>query len=232
MQLVISGQRNMAPALAAKFCRLVNFSAPERSFFLALVRIEQAQTLKDRGEAEKAMRIAYRRLLTNPMSKAQEEIFRGWHHMLVRELVFLKDFEASGEYVSARLNGLITAAEGERSLALLKQAGFLVVGEEGRLKAAEPILDSGNNTFTHETMQAHHGETLVTWGLNLKKLDSKQQELGLLHIPIASEKIPELRKRIRAFQDEIIGWLESEKEPDRVVQLGTYLIPYSRGGEH
>lgn len=227
LQLVVSGQRNLSLPLAAKFCRLSHFTAAEQAYFLALVRYEDAGSEKEKSEAEKSRRIALRRLITGPMARDQAEVFSRWHHMLIRELAFLPGFEPSGDYVSRKLNGLITAEEAEESLAMLKRAGFLVV-REGRLVPAEPVLDSGNSVFTHEQMQRHHGETLVKWGRNLERLDPAQQELGLLHIPIASERIPELKKRIRRFQDEIIGWLESERNPDRVVQLGTYLIPFAK----
>lgn len=113
-----------------------------------------------------------------------------------------------------------------QSFALLFKAGFVVKDAKGRYRAADPVIDSGDATFTQEQMQKHHGETLGVWAKNLNRLNSKQQELGLLHIPIASEKIPELRARMRRFQDEIIGWLEAETQPDQLVQLGTYLMPF------
>lgn len=54
------------------------------------------------------------------------------------------------------------------------------------------------------------------------------QELGLINIPINSNKIPELKQKMRQFQDEIIGWLQSEDKPNCVVQLGSYLMPITK----
>lgn len=39
-----------------------------------------------------------------------------------------------------------------------------------------------------------------------------------------------LSQRIQLFQDEIIGWLQDEKEPTQIVQLGTYLVPMTKKG--
>ncbi len=234
LQLVILGERNLSAPLAARLCKLLQLNSDERAYFLALVEAESAGNEKEREEAEKNRRIALRKLLTTPMTLLHERIFSRWYHMLVRELVFLPDFEFSGEYVSRRLNGLISAAEGEESLNLLLKAGFVVYEDGpdgGRYRAASPVLDSGDGIFTHELMQKHHGETLATWGWNLGKLPKQELELGLLHIPIRSDRIPELKARIRRFQDEIIGWLESERDPDRLVQLGTYLIPFQKAPE-
>lgn len=225
--LVLSGQRNLSPELAKSLAEYLCLSVRERNYFLALVRKETARGEASLAEAEKARRVALRKLITSPMSRMQEEVFTRWYHMLVRELVFVKGFEPSGEYISAKLNRVVSVKEAEESLALLLRTGFLVPGDNGKLKAAEPVLDSGNTVFSRETMQKHHGETLKVWGEHLKELSPAEQELGLLHIPIRSERIPELRARIRRFQDEVIGWLESERDADRVVQLGTYLVPFS-----
>ena len=170
LQLVILGERNLSAPLAARLCKLLHLNSDERAYFLALVEAESAGNEKEREEAEKNRRIALRKLLTTPMTLLHERIFSRWYHMLVRELVFLPDFEFSGEYVSRRLNGLISAAEGEESLNLLLKAGFVVYEDGpdgGRYRAASPVLDSGDGIFTHELMQKHHGETLATWGWNL-----------------------------------------------------------------
>ncbi len=76
--------------------------------------------------------------------------------------------------------------------------------------------------------QMHHAETLKIWSKSLKLLKDPSLELGLLHIPITSERIPELKKRIRNFQDEIIGWLSDESSADTIVQVVTYLMPFGK----
>jgi len=73
-----------------------------------------------------------------------------------------------------------------------------------------------------------HADTLVAWSQIVADLPKSDRELGLINIPIHHSKIPELKKRIQQFQDEIIGWLHDEPTPTQVVQLGTYLIPISK----
>jgi uncharacterized protein (TIGR02147 family) len=111
---------------------------------------------------------------------------------------------------------------------MLLEAGFLQKDNDGRYRSKEVAIDTGDFTFSRSIIQSVHSQTLQSWASNLEKLGPKEQELGVLHIPISSDKIPELKARIRRFQDEIIGWLCEETKPDRVVQLGTYLIPYKK----
>ncbi len=228
MQLVISGQRGVSSDVAEKLCKVIGLKGAERSYFLGLVEREQATDNDTRKQAEKALLTARRKLITTHLDEVKEIVMSEWYHMLVRELVFLPSFEPTGCFVSAALNGLISDVEADRSIRLLLEAGCLVRDASGKWQAKDVALDSGDYTFKRHVMEKHHGDTLVAWGKNLANLNPTEQELGLIHIPIASDKIPELRERIRAFQDEIIGWLCEEKNPDRVVQLGTYLIPFDQ----
>lgn len=109
---------------------------------------------------------------------------------------------------------------------MLKRNELIAQDANGKWLSTEKVLDTGDTTFGRSAMAEHHMATLKMWSENLARFSVTEQELGLLHIPIASGKIPELRQRIRDFQDELIGWLMSESNPDRVVQVGTYLIPF------
>ncbi len=226
LQLVIQGDRNLSEDLAEKFGRLAKLSEGDRLYFCGLVRLAHAPNEQVAKEAEKQLLVARKKMSTTYLEKIKTEILSRWYHMLVRESVNLKDFEPSGEYISRKLSGLISPGQAEASLQLLLTAGLLKMDEAGRLRATDQVLDTGDGVFSYQMMHQTHGETLTEWGKNLSKLNPKEQELGLIHIPISSQKIPELRNRIRQFQDEIIGWLESESEADRLIQLGTYLIPF------
>jgi len=226
MQLVILGERNLSDELSAKMCRVMGLKGAQRAYFMALVHFEQARSNEDKERAEKQLLVATKKLVTNPIDKVRDQVVSEWYHMLVRELVLLPSFEPNGEYIAERLNHLITPEEAERSFRMLVQLGMIVQGLDGRFRPEDVAIDTGDYIFSRDQMEKHHGETLVTWGKNLSRLSPKEQELGLLHIPISSDKIPELRERIRKFQDEIVGWLCEETNGDRVVQLGTYMIPF------
>lgn len=228
MQLVLAGERNISDDLAIKLCEQLGLKGSQKNYFLAMVQYEQAKSSEEREKFEKILLAEKRKMVTSHVDKMKTEILSRWYHMLVRELVFLPNFEPSGEFISSALNGLISVQEAETSFRMLLESGFIERASDGKYVPKDAALDTGDFVFQRDLVREAHSQTLVAWGKNLKELNSNEQELGLLHIPIASEKIPELRERIRKFQDEIIGWLCEEKNPDRVVQLGTYLVPFDK----
>lgn len=225
LQLVILGERNLTERTAERIAQALKLRPKEIDYFIALVRLDNAATPEERREAERWQLVAAKRLAAKEIKNVQSEVLSEWYHLLVRELVLFKDFEPSGEYIAKKLNNTISVEEAQQSLALLLRAGFLIE-KDGRYQQADPVLDSGLDLFMHSFMQQFHSGLLKVWSKNLENLGAGQQELGVLNIPIAKDKIPLLREKIRIFQDEIIGLVKDEDNPDCIVQLGTYLLPF------
>ena len=232
LQMILDGQRNLTPETAADMVLKLKLSAPEGGYFVALVQLAAAKSEAEKVEAERARLVALKKIVSRDIPAAKKEIFTRWYHLLVRELFLLKDARADAQWIVDRLGGTITLEEAARSIEILCKSGFLEA-TAGSYKLTEPVLDTDDSQLQAAFMRKFHSETLKVWSQRLDQLPLREQELGVLNIPISSGKIPELKARIRRFQDEIIGWVQDEQEADRVVQLGTYLIafPTSREGQ-
>ncbi|MCM2280167.1 MAG: TIGR02147 family protein, partial [Oligoflexia bacterium] len=228
LQLVIQKKRSLTEPTAGRVAAAIGLKGPERDYFVALVRRENASTPdaspQERVEAEKTHLIATRKLITRQIPQAQSRVLSEWFHLVVLEMVALRDFNPDPAWISARLRGLISEAQAEESLKLLVSGGFLETAPDGRYRARNPVLDTGDG-FNEARVLQFHQQTLTMWRGLLETVGTSERQLGLLNIPISSKKVPELFRRVLAFQDEIIGWLQDEKDPDQVVQLGTYVLP-------
>lgn len=235
LQLVMRGQRNLSNALAPRVAAAMGLSHAESCYFDALVRRANAQDPAEREKAERALLGAMKRILTKEIPAAQDEIIAKWHHLVVRELAFLPNFQADGAWISRELRDLITPEQAQRSLEFLEKSGYLAADPEGRLRPAEPVLDTGDKPDGSDAPARRlrilemHLQVLSLWTRLLPQLAHEERELGLLNLPLAADRVPELKRRLRAFQDEIIGWAEAEGNADRVLQVGVYMVPMSRG---
>lgn len=227
LQMILDGRRNLSPATATTMADRLKLSTAEKAYFVALVKLADAENDQERNLAERERLAALKRMVARDIPAAQKEVFGRWFYLLVRELFLLKGAAADPEWLSARLGGVISQAECANAVELLLRLGFLVATDTG-YKPAEPVLDTDDQQMQAALMRDFHAGLLKMWAQNLERLGPREQELGVLNIPIDSRKIPELRRRIRQFQDEIIGFVQDEKEADSVVQLGTYLIPFPK----
>jgi uncharacterized protein (TIGR02147 family) len=225
LQLVIQGKRNLSDHMAVFTAKAMHLSAPEQRTFCALVKRSNAQDEASQEQARREWLIAIKQMVTKQIPKAQSDILGGWYYLLVRELVFLPDFELSGAWVSARLGGLISEKQGEEAIAKLIAAGFIKQNSIGQWTATDSIIDTGSEGYDELKVTQVHKDTLKMWSQNLNRFNSQHREMGLINIPISRDKIPEFKTRLRQFQEEIIGWLQDEKNPEEIVQLGLYLMP-------
>lgn len=225
LQKILEGERNLSVDTAQLIAPKLKLSIGEQSYFIALVRQANATSARERDEAERARLAALKKIVSKEIPSAQKEVFSRWFYLVVRELFLIPGAKSEPEWICKMMGNTITAVEAANAVDFLCRCGFLVQTDDG-LKPAEPILDTADHQMQIALMEDCHSETLALWAKNLKHISPKERDLGILNIPINSKKLPELRRRIRQFQDEILGFVQDEAEADRVVQLGTYLIPF------
>lgn len=224
LQLVIQGKRNLTVATAERIAKVLKLQPLEVEYFVALVSEDNATTDKEKLQLYRHRLMISKKLATEFISQSEKAILEKWYHLLILELTSLKDFQPTPDYIGPKLLGLVSAEEIEESLKLLVQLNFIRF-EKGKCQRSEPVLSTGFGVFLQTQLQQLHQQQLIIWAQMLEKTNPKEQENHYLNIPIRSQNIPKLQERILQFQDEIIGWLKDEEDPDRVVQLGTYLIP-------
>ena len=229
LMLVMNGQRNLLPDTAKTVARAMRLSKSETDYFLTLVQMEKVVSTEERERLSRLKTIAQKRILEKDLSPSKAKYLSVWYFPVVRELAFLKDFKPNANWISRRLGGLISADQAEEAIRILTQ---LKLWEEkaGRIEVADLFLDTGveENTYGEINVSKVHADTMIAWSKLIESVPKSERELGLINIPINLAKLPEFKKRIQAFQDEIIGWLAEETEATEVVQLGTYLIPLTR----
>lgn len=227
LQMIIEGKRGLSLEMGQQIAEKLKFTTNQKNYFLALIKLDLAKSLAEKHEAEKARLVAVKKILSKEIPAAQNRVLSKWYHLLVRELFLLKKPQSSPSWISKMLAQTIGPAQAEESIEVLCDSGFLKPAGNG-YRVTEPVVQTNEDTLLGVFMRQHHSELLKTWSQNLERLSPSEQELGVLNIPINSKKIPELRRRIRQFQDEIVGFVQGETDANCVVQLGTYLMPFPK----
>lgn len=226
LQLVIQGKRNLTLDSAQAVSAALRLSKVESSCFVALVRLSLPEEEEMREKAYRDHLASLGAVLKKQIPKEKNEVLEHWHHLVLREVMIYMGSSATLDQISEHLRGILSTEEIERSLELLLRTGFLK-HEADTYVQDQPVVETGDGFGELRIIRAHR-EILQNWARYLELFPAEERELGVINIPIHSSKIPEFKKRIRQFQNEIVGWLQSEDDPDSVVQLGTYLIPITR----
>jgi uncharacterized protein (TIGR02147 family) len=226
LMLVMNRQRNLLPETAVAVAKAIRLSKNETDLFVALVKYERAKTEEERARIEGERKLALKKILGKELPLEKAEYLREWYYPIVRELAFLPDFKDDPKWIAQKLKGLITEAQAENAARVLVSLGLWKMAK-GRVVVSDLLLDTGSEERSYADINVTriHQQNLMAWARSIESIPKAERELGLINIPIDEANIPELKSRIQKFQDEIVSWLQDEKKPTQIVQLGTYLVP-------
>lgn len=229
LMLVMNGQRNLSADTAKAVAYAMRLSKSETDYFVTLVQMEKEVSSEEQARLSKLRTLATKKILEKDLPPSKAKYLSIWYYPIVRELAFLKDFRPNAKWICRRLRNLISEDEAEAAMRALADLE-LWRETKGQIEVVDLFLDTGaeEKTYAEVNITKVHVDTLIVWSKLIETLPKSQRELGLINVPINASKLPELKKRIQTFQDEIIGWLAEEKEATDIVQLGTYLIPLTK----
>jgi uncharacterized protein (TIGR02147 family) len=230
LQLVMKKERRLSPEMAKSVAKAMKMAKSESDYFSALVRIELCQDPKEKIALERERMAAICNIVKQVLPKEKAEYFNNWYYPLIRELAFLPDFQPSESWITEKLGDLVTSKQAEKAIEILFSLGLWKTNPNGKVEVSDIFVDTGvdGRQYGEFKMAEIHKGNLKAWSRIIGDIPANERELGLINIPINAEKIPELKSRIQQFQEEIIGWLQSEDNPTQVVQLGTYLVPVTK----
>ena len=88
---------------------------------------------------------------------------------------------------------------------MLQRAGLLKYNSEGRLAAADSVIDTGDDyskrldTSDARRMLDYHLQAFAVWKHRLAELASADRELALFNIPLNRARLEEFTARLLAF---------------------------------
>ena len=229
LQLVMKNQRRLSPEMAGQVAKAMKLLKPEADYFVALVHLEQSANAEQTMQYDKQKKIAIRKIITKVVPSEKSKYLSVWYFPLIRELAFLADFTCEPSWISKKLKGLVTPTQAQEAIEVLSHLKLWKLNAKNKVIVEDVFMDTGLESTTYQDISITqiHKENLLAWTKIIDTIPKEDRELGMLNIPIHHGKIPEFKKRIQHFQDEIIGWLQDEKDPTQIVQLGTYLVPIS-----
>ncbi|WP_374075616.1 TIGR02147 family protein [Bdellovibrio bacteriovorus] len=147
LPMILSGKRNLSEKSLNKLQQVLKLNQEELNYFRALLKLSDGTTSKERLQAFDDIRKS--RSFRQKSSK-ELEVFRylsSWLNVVIREMAYRRDFEASPEWIQARLVQKVSVKEIESSLQFLFDQGFLVKTENGQIVQAEKQLDCFSGVY-------------------------------------------------------------------------------------
>lgn len=221
---ILKRERRLKVDLAGRLAESIGLGGKERTYFELIVLKSNA-----RSEVEKDL---YGRLVKKARPKeyweledvplAKYEVVAEWQNMAIMELVYLKDFFPSVEYIQGKIPSLSAKAVKE-SLDTLIELGFLEATPEGGFRRASenPIFMQNLPSWA---VRAYHKSMLDRAKAAVDQISFDRRYLRGSMIAMSKAKYAEATAIIEAAHKKILE-LSAEGDGDLVYQFGSTLFP-------
>lgn len=228
LKLVMDGQRNLTPQMAARFASALGLKNESADYFCDLVAFNQASSTLERERSYQRLARHRRYKKAFRLDAAHAEYHSEWYIPAIRELVGCAGFREDPKWIARRLKPSISARQAEQALKVLLRLGLVVRDGHGKLRYQEPVLTTGDDqplghhiaTF-HRTMMERAAESLDTCG-------REEREIAGLTLSLSEAQVKKLKRTLYRFRQELlqaaIDAAESET-PTRVVQVNFQMFP-------
>jgi transcriptional regulator with XRE-family HTH domain len=151
-----------------------------------------------------------------------------WYHYAILELVRVKDFKPDLTWISKSLG--ITKSEANITVERLQRLGLLEIKPNG--KWVDTSLD-GYATNIQDDLTSAASKKLQKQVLEmsitaLEEVPVKDRNHTSMTMALNPEDLAEAKKRITTFRRELCAFLERNKKPTQVYQLGISLYPLTK----
>lgn len=226
-KLVMDGERNLTEESLVKFMTGLKLNKQEQEFFRNLVFFNQAKTHEEKDLYYQCLIRSKKYNQLKPIERQHYEYYSTWYHPVVRELAVSKDFDGTPEWIAKKVFPPITPAQAANSMELLEQLGFIEKIGENKWRQSSTLLSTGPEIVSHIVVNYHKNLLDVTKEI-LETVSAAKRDISTMTLGVAKERLPELKKKIQEFRQEILKLVSTDTHPEEVVQLNIQLFPVTR----
>jgi uncharacterized protein (TIGR02147 family) len=227
LKLVIAGQRNLTPAMAARFATACGLGGEAAQYFEQLVAFNQARTSEQRNRSYARLLAFGRYRRGHKLELAQSAYHSTWYLPALRELVASPAFREDPDWIADMLWPKIKPSEARQALDTLLELGLLDRDPHGRLRQRDAVVSTGPETVGMHVAN-YHAEMMRRATAAIELVPAPSRDISALTFCVGPDGLARLKQRIQEFRRELIELVESETDRGQVVQLNLQLFPLSK----
>lgn len=229
---VVSGARRLTSTGAEHLAAGLRLGILETRYFLALVAASDADTERQREEAQRALVGMARFRSAEPIVRDRLALISVWYVPVVLELARLPGFELDPARVARQVVPAITTTQAEEALGVLTRLGVLSVAEDGSVTVSDEVYATHHQVVAGGAEAAGLQRQWLTRAGEALDLPHEERQFGAVTLTIDPARMAEFKAEIERFLQRIIG-LERPVRTDRhrVYQLCVQFFAAGRSND-
>lgn len=221
---VLSKARHIADDSIARFAQACGLEDRSADYFAAMVHFTKA---KEDNEAKEW----FERMLSLRTSQARRlegdayAFYQRWYHTAIRAALDYFAFNGeNAEELGMHLLPAIPAEQVLESIRVLESLGLIAKDTTGNYRPTELGVTSGAG-WKSVAVHTFQSETLRLALEGLDRIPKPLRNYSTLTMNLSAEDYEEVKERIRDFRQQLVKFIHSRSQGDRVYQMNVQLLP-------
>jgi uncharacterized protein (TIGR02147 family) len=231
LKLVMDGERNLTSQMAVRFAAACGLEGEASEYFCHLVAFNQARTAKERELHYAQLKRFARYRKVHKLDAPYAAYHAHWYIPAIRELSMHAEFSDDPRWIAKTLLPSISPAQAKQALGVLLELGLLVPDpRSGRLKQAEPLLETPEGPLGHH-VATFHRTMMALAAESIDRVPREHREIASLTLCLSEAQMFELKAELESIRRDLLQRYHSAADCERVVQVNLQMFPLSRKNE-
>ncbi len=230
VEMILQGERSPSLPMMRALARHLKWSDQEYRYFSLLVsRDKLSKQGKPTGDVDEELKtIAPSQLSKTLLDDSVLRVISEWHHIVIKQLATLKKFKHDSEWIADNLRSKISPKDAELAIQTLLNLKVLTRHPETKalMLSTQKALYSANDVPS-KAVRAHHKQMMERAAEALEEQGVLQRHFVSLTVKGERSRVPEIKKRLQDFIDELNSSVESE-DADGVFQFNIQFFEHTR----
>jgi len=209
----LNGKRVLSEKMITKLAVKLSLSPSEYSQLKQKIDIEKNRSPKNQNAVNLKDKIQ--------IQNDQYFLVADWHYYAILCLVETKDFVKDYEWIAKRLD--TNASKVKECFERLLRLGYLHFDDKGELTYHDVELQTSED-IPNTSLKRRHKENFESAIENLYQGEVTDRDYSFMTMAIDPNKLPQVKKMIRDFQDELASFLETNEKKE-VYELCFQVFP-------
>lgn len=226
---ILDGSRPLSLENAKSLAKAWNLPGDDAAYFLDLVRFGNEKNVDQRE-------VMLRRLLAARESKKEFTLqdsalkfFSKWYYPVLRDLLPLLPAGTSAEKIGRMFTPALRAPQVQSGISYLLEAGFILLGDNGTYRVAEPVVSTPPRVRS-TILRKYHLKNLEINSEVYDEFTSDDRSMTSVTCSLSKESFEKVRAEIAAMRERILAIAQADTSPDRVCHVGFQLVPRAKRG--
>ena len=224
LKRVMEGSRNISLKGIEKFAKGLKFKPDEKTFFKNLVLFNQAKTPMEKEHfAQEILKSRAHRNL-KPLAKHQYDFWTGWHHIVVREMVGMKQFKEDPDWIGKKIIPIVPAEKIKKSIKKLERLKMIYRDDQGKLQQSNSYMTTGDQVV-YSSLRKFHRQMIDLGKESIDRFSNEDRQVSSLTLCLTKEQSEKIRVLINQFRKDILAFSQEENHGDRIYQINFQIFP-------